>query len=1014
MPHTEPHEAATPPSEERRRAPVASRFPLTALVAVVVAAALTPPLVSFAVGLGGDTGHAQASSTVAATGTHTGGPAVDSPDSRTPLVRRVLAWNGAARDGYQLSRLRLFNKAIMFIKDNYLEPERVKPQDMFTEALEAVERQQAEVLVTVVKDAQGTPASVKVRVGAEEKTLDVVSIDNIWRTAYRLREAMAFIETNLPDAKTEDLENIEYAAINGALSTLDPHSVFLKPSFSSEMEVSTQGEFGGLGIQISVRDGFLTIIAPIPGTPAARLGLKPKDRIVTIGEESTVNMPIEEAVKRLRGPKGTNVTIGIMRDGFGEPKLYTITRDIIKVESVKSDRLEGDIGYIWLRQFIKDTAGDLRTQIEKFNTDKPLKGLVLDLRGNPGGLLEAAVEVSDLFLESGVIVSTVAHKNRDDRTAHKRGTLADLPVTVLVDAGSASASEIVAGALKYGGRGVIIGETTFGKGSVQVLYKFDDDPDRRTSLKLTIAQYLTPGDVSIQSQGIIPDIELVPIIVQKDAIELFHKPSRNKENDLKGRFDSAKGAKTDDSRPEARVQYLFEPPADEDEAVAAALEEKVKIDFPIKFAAAMLREHGANTRDQMLKTSLKGFLAREQADEDKLVADKLKSEGIDWQQGKDEGTPTFTTEFAIEDEALPLTFGDEVVLRLSVTNTGKARAYRVAATTESTYGYFERREFIFGKLEPGETRTAKVSIKLPPGLVTRTDELQFKFQESFGHAPATLNAAVTVAAQLSPSYVADIELIDKPVQGLSTSGNGDGKLDLDEKVALSMKLANDGPGPSPQAVSLLKNESSAKVFIEQGRWKTDDLAAGKSAKGDFVFSVRKGHIEPFVTLKLTTFDMKIGAFINEVIRPVIGQPFKARLSSPRITFSGAGPERLTNAAEVTIAGFAEDPDKVRDVYVTINNDKVFYKRSPLTDSKRLDFSAVVPLELGENVVTIVARKGEELAGVQNVIINRYKFGTPTTEAAAKVVAMDPKLVNERVAARAAKTAAKAEKADAKK
>jgi carboxyl-terminal processing protease len=253
-----------------------------------------------------------------------------------------------------------------------------------------------------------------------------------------------------------NMDNLVKGAINGMVETLDPHSSYLTPEMLKQVEVETKGVFGGLGIEIGMKDGILTIIAPIEDTPAARAGLKSGDRIVRIEKETTKSMNVMDAVKRLRGEPGTKVPITISREGVPEPKAYTLTRELIKIRSVKSRPLEDGLGYIRLIQFQQDSHQEVERALQEFLKSKAgLKGLILDLRNNPGGLLDQAVRVADAFVESGLIVYTDGRveAQKTKYTARKEGTHTGFPIVVLVNAGSASASEIVAGALQdHGGR----------------------------------------------------------------------------------------------------------------------------------------------------------------------------------------------------------------------------------------------------------------------------------------------------------------------------------------------------------------------------------------------------------------------------------------------------------------------------------------------------------------------------------------------------------------------------------
>lgn len=317
-----------------------------------------------------------------------------------------------------------------------------------------------------------------------------------------LTEVLSIVKKNyVEEVKTKDLI---YASIKGMLSFLDPHSGFMTPEAYKEMQVETKGEFGGIGIQIGMKDGYLTVIAPIEDTPAYSAGIKAGDRIIKIGDQSTKDMELTEAVSRMRGAKGTTVKISIIRESWKEPKEFSIVRDIIKVKSVKSKLLEPGIGYVKVTQFQEQTGNDLATALAKL-TDEKISSLVLDLRNNPGGLLNSAVDVAGQFISPGNLVVYIkdrAGEKIEYKTSSKRPYYDKPTIIVLVNQGSASASEIVAGAIKDWRRGVVLGTQTFGKGSVQSVIPLSDG----SGIRLTTARYYTPSGTSIQSTGITPDI----------------------------------------------------------------------------------------------------------------------------------------------------------------------------------------------------------------------------------------------------------------------------------------------------------------------------------------------------------------------------------------------------------------------------------------------------------------------------------------------------------------------------
>lgn len=342
-----------------------------------------------------------------------------------------------------------------------------------------------------------------------------------------------------PDTKT-----LIQGAIRGMVSSLDPHSSFMTERAFKEMDLDIRGAFEGVGIQISIKNQQLTVISPIEDTPADRAGLAAGDKILRIDDTWTRDLSIEDAVDRMRGPKGTKVRLLILRNGWEKPKEFTIIRGVIKVQSVKSKMLEGDIGYVKITQFQGQTGQELERHIGRLR-DKGMKRLVLDLRNDPGGVLDASVDVSSLFLPKDSLIVYLQGRNASDRKDFRSaisGPYQDVPLVVLVNAGSASASEIVAGALQDSRRSLIVGTQTFGKGSVQTVFSLEGG----TGLRLTTAKYYTPSGRSIQNVGITPDIEVklptvkeppkdgdVHVVVREKDLERHLKNEAVKEEHIK-------------------------------------------------------------------------------------------------------------------------------------------------------------------------------------------------------------------------------------------------------------------------------------------------------------------------------------------------------------------------------------------------------------------------------------------------------------------------------------------------
>jgi len=380
-----------------------------------------------------------------------------------------------------------------------------------------------------------------------------------------------------------DESDLVRGAVRGMLQELDPHSSFLDVDAYTEMQVDTRGEFHGLGIEITKsEDGFIEVISPIDGTPAAEVGVRPRDMIVSIcpterpedwTEEcrSTKSMTLIEAVQLMRGRRGTDITIEIYREGFEDPERFTITRDVVKVVSVDGRMLEPGFAYVRIRAFQEHTIDDLERVLETLHgeAEAGFDGLVLDMRDNPGGLLDQAVKVSNAWLSEGLVVYTQGRteSQRQDFRAHATGTEPGYPIAVLVNEGTASASEIVAGALQDQHRALVVGQKTFGKGSVQTVYPVDGN----SGLRLTTALYYTPGGRSIQAVGIEPDIVVAASTdVVGESPELMRH--RLRERDLEGHFRQPDAdPEADEEEPE--LEASTEPDADgADLQLARALE----------------------------------------------------------------------------------------------------------------------------------------------------------------------------------------------------------------------------------------------------------------------------------------------------------------------------------------------------------------------------------------------------------------------------------------------------------
>jgi carboxyl-terminal processing protease len=791
---------------------------------------------------------------------------------------------------HQLSVLAIFNGTLLRIKDNYVDPSRVDPEKMLYQALDSLQFNIPEVLVEPHQDKN----EVTVVVNDQTETFTTGEVDSPWRLAKKLKKVFRFIENNMNDGA--DLAQVEYAAVNGMLATLDPHSELMDPESAREMDVTTSGKFGGLGIVIRMIDKKLTVVRPMKGTPAFKKGILAGDHIVKIDSEPTENLTLNEAVDRMRGDPGTPVTLYVERKGEKKTLRFDLSRDVIRVESVVYKMLDKNVGYIKIKQFSSSTGAETEQAMTDLQAQGAV-GWVLDMRGNPGGLLEQAISVSDLFVDSGTIVTTVSGKERDPRRAEKGGDTKS-PLVVLVNGGSASASEIVAGALKNLDRAAIIGTRSFGKGSVQVLYDNDDG----SKLKLTVAEYLTPGDRSIQNLGIVPDIQLRRMYVPEkndaigDWVRLLPPTHSWSEKEYSASIQSQYARDTD--QPAYELNYLYESPkkkaaavdpdaepeagppdpAEEDAADDLGADEIVE-DFEMRFGRDVIAASTSSNRNTLVK-GVKSLVAKHRTEQDKKLIDAFTKLGVDWT-----AAPSSQTEAPALTATMTLTAGGktvsgdvvaadtEVVINGSVTNNGTGPAWRVHARVDADDPVFEDTELVFGKIAAGETRTFQAHVKVPPDAADRVDRLSFNFTEARGQAVSVSPIEVRVAAQKRPTYAYSYQLIDE--------GNGDGLLQKQEAEKLRVTVKNAGDGVSAETTAVLRNASGDGLVLDTSRFELGKMSPGDTKTVEFDFEVTKA-LEGDAVVELLIWDNVLGVTATEKLKIPVEKTLTLNASSGNI------------------------------------------------------------------------------------------------------------------------------------
>lgn len=880
------------------------------------------------------------------------------------FIYLIMATAQSKDDASPLENPKQLERAVKAIERNYVDPERISPSKMLEGALDRLELSIPEILV---KDV--SPGQIIVTVGLAQKQFNTSSLGTLSDLNSVLADILRFIGANYHgETKPED---IEYGAIDGMLEVLDPHSNFMSPKLYKEFQVGTRGKFGGLGIVISIKDGQLAVIAPIEGTPAARAGIRAGDKILQIDEESTINMSLTDAVNKLRGDVGSKVSIVIEHTGR-PPKKLTLTRAIINIDSVQHVLIsEGTkrIGYIKVKNFQANTNEDVEAALKEFHANnEKIDGLILDLRNNPGGLLNICVELADLFLKEGTIVSTVGPRDQvlEKEVARTAGTEPNYPLIVLINEGSASASEIVAGALQTHNRALVMGRRSFGKGSVQTVFDLGDD----AALKLTIAQYKPAGTQSIQLEGVVPDVDMMPVTVDAKFMNLFEDifPS---EGDLESHLDGG-AAKVDYTQKSLiGIRYL-KPKEDEKELESKSAKEytekpDIEKDFTIKLASKMLATTSSADRKQMYEQVLPE-IKKAQQEQDNFIDLALKELGINWSIAREtKGKPKLKLAyhlFSDKSEVLKANAGKKVQLELSATNIGDAPYSRLIAVGQSDMPFLMNLEFVFGLVEPGATRKWAIPIELPEGLTRQDIPMDLTFETEGTIPPEPLNVIIPVEEISKPLFAFKYTLPNE-VKGKN--------IGLGQSIPLNIDITNIGTGASsPETTVTLSNECGEKFFIEKGRMKVGTISPKTSKKVMFKFHTGSGIDDKNCSVKLAASDTKKYIYLSEAIDLLINggntKPAQNKTYQAPVIEVEKTPTSTIDSS-IKISGIIKDPEKVRDYYVFVNDKKITYVPNP-NETNEMNFSVQAPLDPGPNQITIGARNAFDLMGRKIVIINR--------------------------------------------
>lgn len=814
------------------------------------------------------------------------------------------------RENYDLIRLSALQRAVFEVKSRYVEPDRIDYQRMLLAGLSALQRSVAPL---IVRYDEGAP-TFYVQINEQRRTFKLDDVDSPWALSARTREVFEFLLPELMKEPDLEFREIEYATVNGMLRTLDPHTLLLSPEIFADMQASTRGEFGGLGIVISIRDGHLTVIRPMDNTPASRAGIQRGDRIIQINDESTLNMPLTDAVNRLRGRVGSSVDIFVSRalgnGRYGPKRKVNLVRANIRIESVEHKLLAQHIGYIKINNFQGNTTADLRAALDDLHKKK-MRGLVLDLRDNPGGLLDQAVKVADVFLKSGTIVATSSQdpREREVKEATPRGTEPEYPMIALINGSSASASEIVAGALKNHDRALVIGQRSFGKGSVQVLFNLQDG----SALKLTVAQYLTPGDVSIQGVGIVPDIAIEPMTVDIERMDLALADNSFREADLRSHLTHATAIEQEEPLLVLRYYLDRETRRMIQETPPEELEENQKEkEFLTDFSVKLLSKATTHDRRKMLSEAIPSIEEARDNQLSRAIAE-LKKLGVDWSSGTDHGATSFDVEAFTDRSENHVKAGDTMKLTVRVKNTGEATVYRLRGVTHSDNRLFSSRELVFGKLAPGETREWSVPLgvcqnegderacRIPRATPSRADGIEIRFDAEHDRAPETATIQTSIEALPKPLFAYSIHLGD------DFEGNGDGKLQRGERANLYLRIKNIGEGASFKTQANLRATSGVGVLLNDGRFELEPMKPGEERLVRFGFEILPDFDKDEVRLEATVYDIELRqGFTHEEKIPLAAESAAPRELKRKVSLASGA--RLLESPEADARVIATAPE----------------------------------------------------------------------------------------------------------
>lgn len=915
----------------------------------------------------------------------------------------------------------LVNVVFACIGKYYIDFKSLKVHEVLSDAMRGVERVIPNIMVSV------DTHKVKVQIDGMKEVFEIGGIEYWADLRDLLKDILHFIESS--GKSPVPFREMEYAALSSILSGFDPYSKLYQPRDFQRAESLGSSSFVGVGMDIEFREGSLAVVQVYEESSAQRVGIRVGDRIIEIDGESARKMSLAEALHRLTGPEGTSVTVSVVRGG--NILSYTMQRQRIQVKNVRSTLLEGDIGYIKISNFQDGTFKAVVKALEDLKKAADLNGLVIDFRGNYGGVMEEIIYVGDLFLSSGILtVKVSAGKGYPDfiRARPSGNREEDYPLVVLIDEGSASGAEILAAAFKENGRAIVMGEQSFGKACIQQVFGLKG----RYAVKLTTARYFTPHGRYIQFMGLEPDVLLIPINVDRDSPTLTRRVHYLNEGLVRARIERPAGEK----KPFTSLVYLQENPAPGGSGPES--------DYQVQLARRLIGEDVF--QDGELRWNVcERALRRVQNEEEKKIVKALERQGTDWASGMPEGVPVPVARMNLDKEINEVGAGESIDITVTVENRGDGVLYRVLGRSSSTNPVFDGLEFPVGRVAPARSGSYTLRVDIPEDSLDRRDEMVIKFTEDNDYTPEYLVAWITTWARPAPVFSYSYRVLD----GVGKASNG--LIETGERIELALSLRNIGEGDSrdtvvvlktlhPEGITILdsrsrlnigmlgaKEEKTVKFGLFVGNTPLDrlelevvvaDLNLGVNLSSKLSLPIEREHVDVGVysgALKVSSDGARVyggrsrtapvlASLLEDSVIKVDGRVldwFRVPLTGGLTGWVEAqdfhdevregqveGEEEITpvsflpyrppiitlkegvltaRVGSVDLKFHVEDDQDVRAVYVMVNDSKVFYKYNEDRASER-DFTAELPIVRGLNLVRVVAYDDQGLSTEKPFVI----------------------------------------------